>query len=95
MSIEVAFWSQVDIRGLDECWEWQGTRSAGYGQFNWDGQQFVAHRMAKVLVRRPIPRGLLGCHRCDNKACNNPNHIYAGTGSDNALDRVRARKALA
>jgi hypothetical protein len=34
-----------------------------------------------------ISEGLQICHRCDVKLCVNPNHLYAGTGKDNARDR--------
>ena len=27
------------------------------------------------------------CHACNNAACSNPNHLYWGTASENALDR--------
>lgn len=27
------------------------------------------------------------CHACHNGACSNPNHLYWGTASENALDR--------
>lgn len=40
-----------------------------------------------------IPRGrIVLCHACNNGACSNLNHLYWGTDSDNARDRVEFEK---
>jgi hypothetical protein len=36
-----------------------------------------------------IPDGLRALHRCGNRLCYNPDHLYAGTDKDNARDRER------
>lgn len=85
------FWSRVDKRSPNECWEWQGTRDYdGYGKLNYRGSSFVASRLAYELTFGPIPKGRFGCHRCGNPPCCNPDHIYAGTPHDNAMDAIKA-----
>lgn len=69
------------------CWEWSGSKgSNGYGQF-WDGVRLIpAHRF--LVGHDSIPGGLHACHKCDNKICVNPSHIFIGTRSDNMRDCV-------
>lgn len=91
------FWSKVDIRSADECWEWQAFRTQhGYGRFTLPGDVSIqASRMSLAMVR-PLAQGEVACHRCDNPPCVNPGHLFAGTQSVNALDSVakgRARRA--
>lgn len=86
------FWQYVDVGEWDDCWEWTACRyKQGYGQFVlYDPKQTVlAHRMAwEQFWRQPLQKWAL--HRCNNRACCNPLHIYDGTPPDNWQDMVEA-----
>ena len=97
---EELFWRHVDKRGPDECWEWQGFKDRGYGQFKLGDTTIRAHRVAYAIQDgyesglREIPKGMYVCHRCDNPACCNPKHLFLGTAQDNSSDMIDKGRSI-
>ena len=92
--LEDRFWSKVDVRGPNECWEWTGAKTrGGYGGIWSEGKIQYTHRLSYELHNGPIPDGLHVLHDCDNPRCVNPTHLHLGTNADNVeekLDRGRS-----
>jgi len=86
------FWSKVDRRGENECWEWTAYRERdGYGWFGVMGRNHGAHRVSYALTSGAIPKGMQIDHICSNKACVNPSHLRLATDTENRLNRPRRR----
>jgi hypothetical protein len=82
------FWAKVNKTST--CWEWTGAvRGWGYGAF---GLERYAHRYSWKLHYGEIPESQLVLHKCDNRRCVRPDHLFLGDQQANITDMVQKRR---
>lgn len=87
-TVEDRFMGKIDkLTSKKGCWLWTAaTFPNGYGRFWVEDKMLYAHRASYELFVELIPKGLNVLHECDVASCVNPDHLFLGTQSDNAID---------
>ncbi len=90
------FFDKVDTlveRG--DCWIWLAHKNkTGYGMFAIGMESYLSHRISFYIKNNIDPKDKLVLHKCDNRACVRPEHLFLGTNQDNS-DDCKAKGRLA
>lgn len=78
------------VKKTNSCWVWTGSICHGYGRIGFNGKNHLAHRISWLINGGNIPKNLWVLHKCNNRPCVKPGHLYVGNRIDNVNDAIKA-----
>ena len=89
MDLKEKILSNVVVNEETGCWDWQRSKTRnGYGHVRVGKKLKSSHRISYEVFLGEIGSNLNVLHKCDNRGCCNPDHLFLGTHSDNMRDKV-------
>ena len=72
------------------CWIWEGViNNIGRPMCSINNKQKLAYRHAyEAFYNKALSSDIYLCHKCDNKLCCNPEHLFEGNNKTNQLDYI-------
>lgn len=85
-------YNNFDIDPITGCWIYKGGIDSenGYGRVQIDGIRYGMHRLsAAYFLGLDLNNSeQFACHKCNNRSCINPSHLYIGDNKSNQLDFI-------
>jgi len=78
----------------DGCWDSKLiSHHSGYVDIQFGQKRIGLHRASWTIFNGNIPEDSFVLHKCDNKRCSNPDHLFLGTLKDNTQDKLTKGRA--
>lgn len=98
--LEKVLLSRIKVDPSTGCWNYAlRPAKSGYGGISYMGKGYLAHRLAAYVwldfdyTCFSYKTKSSVCHKCDNKLCINPAHLFIGTYRDNIKDMLQKNRS--
>ena len=81
----------------NKCWDWKGfVRPDGYTRMKCFSRStsLGGHVISWMIHKKQVKKDdLFILHKCDNRKCTNPKHLFLGDASANMIDMARKKRS--